>query len=361
MPVLVFISLFFLIFSFLFLESDSLISYANSVLSAIFSVSNFYFYFNTTEYGALDSLLVPLLHTWSLGVEEQFYLIFPLLLFFSLRFFSKNLLIPISITAFASFILALNLYDFDKDLAFYLPVTRFWELLIGTIAAYLSINKENKLPSFVNDLICIIALTTIVISIGLFRSHTPHPGIATLLPVISVAFILCYSAQSRLIKNCLSLPMLTWLGKVSYSAYLWHFPIFAFARLEIYPLNQIIFLPLIIITFVLAYLTFRFVETPFRKNLPEAKSIKFTLIGIVLVTVASITIIVKNGFPDRVLLSKQNQLTYEDVYPLEAQKTEEQIFSLAPSEGKVIFDVKKPTVLLLGDSHVKNWGLSIIL
>ena len=115
------------------------VEYAKSVLSAIFSSSNFFFYFSTTEYGAPDAQLMPLLHTWSLGVEEQFYLVFPLFASILFRFFRSHLITIVIAFSLLSLQFSETVSDNNPALNFYFPFSRVWELFIGAGLAYFEI------------------------------------------------------------------------------------------------------------------------------------------------------------------------------------------------------------------------------
>ena len=139
MPVLLFVILFSLPFAWIYLLPDNFLNFSKSILSALGFSSNFYFHISGNRYGADSSLLVPFLHTWSLSVEEQFYIIFPLTLLIIFKYFKKYLIH----TLFVLFILSLGLSEWGSKnyptLNFYILPTRGWELLAGSILAYFSI------------------------------------------------------------------------------------------------------------------------------------------------------------------------------------------------------------------------------
>ena len=152
--------------AFAILEPKHLKEFSQSALSAIFSISNIYFYFSTTEYGAVDSLLKPLLNTWSLGVEEQFYLVFPITL---LLLKTKVRIISSLVFVFA-ISLGLSIYysTENKDLAFYILPTRAWELLAGVFACLFERQKNNILTGNRWDVVCAAAVGGIVCSAVIF-------------------------------------------------------------------------------------------------------------------------------------------------------------------------------------------------
>ena len=120
------------------------IEYAGSILTSIFFSSNFFFYFNTTTYGADSSLLMPLLHTWSLGVEEQFYIVFPILALLSYKLFRRYFLLVLIALSLASLWFAETMQLRNPDLNFYLPFTRFWEIAVGSILAVIELSPKGE-------------------------------------------------------------------------------------------------------------------------------------------------------------------------------------------------------------------------
>jgi peptidoglycan/LPS O-acetylase OafA/YrhL len=210
------------------------------------------------------SELKPLLHTWSLAVEEQFYVIFPLLLMALWRW-TRILLLPV-ITALALASLAMCIVGAiaSPHGNFYLPHVRAWELLAGSILAVSRIDRTHK-P---NDALAVVGLGLIVVAVLLLDSETPYPSAYTLLPVIGCWLVIAFATSESGPGRLLASKPLVWIGMLSYSAYLWHQPLFAFARLaagEVEP-HWLAMAGLVGVTFSLAYLTWRFIEEPFRRR-----------------------------------------------------------------------------------------------
>ena len=132
-PALIFTILISLLLSWYSVMPVSFIEYAKSIISSLIFVSNYYFYFSGLEYGAVSGLLKPLLHTWSLAIEEQFYIIFPLLFIFGFTKFRKNLILYLGVILFVSFITAIYYSDFAPNFNFYFIGSRAWELLVGSL------------------------------------------------------------------------------------------------------------------------------------------------------------------------------------------------------------------------------------
>lgn len=281
------------------LPSD-FIEYAESILASIFFGSNFFFYFSTTEYGADSALLKPFLHTWSLGVEEQFYLAFPIIAIILFKFFRQHFLSILVGLSLLSLQFAELMAVRNPDLNFYLPFSRFWELAVGSILAYRELNYKVSNEGRGARILPMLGLYLIVYSIVFFDSQTPHPSFHTLIPIIGVALIIGFSSKDELVGKVLGSKPFVWIGLISYSAYLWHFPIFAFSRMGNTPSNFDKF-EWIAFTLTLAAISYFFVEKPFRD---KHKLVKRHFLAVsslfgVFIIVGSFLVIKNDGFGDR--------------------------------------------------------------
>jgi len=251
-------------------------------LSSLFSIlftSNFYFFEITTKYGAESSLLKPMLHTWSLGVEEQFYIVFPILAVVILNYFRKHFLTILIGLSLLSIQFAALMEVQNSDLNFYLPFSRFWELAVGSILAYRELHYKHSNNRFASKSLPIFGLYLIAYSILFFDSKTPHPSFHTLIPIIGVALIIGFASKDELVGKVLGSKPFVWVGLVSYSAYLWHFPIFAFSRIEQGSLSNYDKLELITGTAIISILGYFLIEKPFRKKI-KAKSVIIVLTSV---------------------------------------------------------------------------------
>ncbi len=341
-----------------------------SALSSVAFIPNIFFYFTTTEYGAEPALLKPLLHTWSLGVEEQFYLIAPIfLLAVASRFTNLGLLRFLLTISLASFLLALYLTTIDPQLSFFLPFTRFWELLAGAIVAFLQVRyafgstlvKLSINQNFLINLATILGLALIFTSVITLNEATPHPGVARLIPIIGVCLVLYFANGIDIVSRILSVKPLRVLGLLSYSLYLWHYPIFAFARVNIADLTLTDKFILIIISFALSVISYLAIERPFRnKDLISVKMFAACSLSMVcIISSASAISILNGGFPQRFppILSNQN-LGAGNWYSY----SQNAVVCLNRKENfcREIAGPEKPTIMAFGDSHLSILSESLI-
>ena len=295
--------------------------FSQSLVSVIFSSSNILFW-RTHGYFEASSTLKPLLHTWSLGVEEQFYLIYPILFLFRWRDGSRKLSIIILILIACSFIFSEFCVKTHPSFAFYLLPTRAWEILIGALVAVTPQNQNDcsnvpiaklnwrKLKALVFGSIGIVS---ILLPVFMYDDHTSTPGKNIIIPAIGTALIIHYANADNLIGRILGIAPLRWLGLLSYSAYLWHQPIFVFARYSFGSrLNSGAFLFIIVFVFILAYASYRFVENPWRNQ----KQINRSKGGLCLVGVASVLFVfgvaghMTKGYPNRFSKRELDTLDY---------------------------------------------------
>ncbi len=247
-----------------------------SVLSILLYVSNFYFLFQN-DYFASDAALFPLIHTWSLAVEEQFYVVFPIFLILIMK--QKKVDIRLILLAVCTLSLATTYFAdrYDPNANFYLTTSRAWELGIGCLLAFLPAPK--KITPNVANVITLLSLAIIAASMALFTDKIYHPSPFTLVPVLATALLIHYTVEGSITYRILAHKYAVRIGLYSYSAYLWHQPLFALFRAKYYEqIDPVNFLPLIILTFALAHFTWKYIETPVRnKTLIRYKSLLIAL------------------------------------------------------------------------------------
>jgi peptidoglycan/LPS O-acetylase OafA/YrhL len=243
------------------LGPEALQSYSQSVVSVVAFASNVYFYL-TSGYFATAAEELPLLHTWSLAVEEQYYLFFPILMW--LLWANRTRLITTLVAlSLLSFVASLWLTTADASANFYLIISRAWELFAGSfIALYFShmtgFSKKAK------ETLSWCGLILIAVSLVFLTKHAAHPGWPTLIPVIGTCLIIGF-AQHTSVGTLLSNRFFIWVGLISYSLYLWHQPIYAFIRVKsLHEPNMWLMASGTALAFLLAWISYHWVEKPFR-------------------------------------------------------------------------------------------------
>lgn len=241
---------------------ENLKDFSQSIGAVVIFLSNILFW---KESGYFDAPAgeKPLLHTWSLAVEEQYYLFFPVLLYFLWRFGGRATLAVLISLALIS--LASTEWGLRHDAAanFYLLPFRIWELMAGSICAIILWRAWPR----GQDVFSTVGLSMIVASIFIFDSRTPYPSFYTLLPVIGACLYILFARPDGVAGKVLGVRAFVGIGLVSYSAYLWHQPLFAFVRLgSPYEPSRVTMLSMVFLTFILAFLSWKFVEQPFRRR-----------------------------------------------------------------------------------------------
>lgn len=265
LPALLLVSFACIPFAMLWMLPRELDSFGKSLYAANLSVSNFMFW-NQTDYFSPKAELMPLLHTWSLGVEEQFYAIFPLLALALFRLPRLVTLAVITSLAAASFSATQHIGYEDPLGNFFLLPSRFWELAMGAILAVSGLARF-PVPQDVRGLLAAVGLFAVVASYILVPQSRTYPGWTTVPVIAGTLLVLAFARPDTMVGYCLAWPPLVLIGLCSYSLYLWHQPIFAFARMrslgEVTPWG---YAALTALCFVLAYLTTQYIEKPFRRN-----------------------------------------------------------------------------------------------
>jgi peptidoglycan/LPS O-acetylase OafA/YrhL len=355
----IFPALFFVIFcmvpfAWFYLLPSEMKSFSNCLISVVFFISNMYF-LETSDYFARTSEELPLLHTWSLGVEEQYYVFFPLLLMLVWRFGLKKIMIGFAIFILLSLPVNEILGRSDQEANFFLMPTRAWELIVGALVALAFYAKNNiALPAKFSALPGLIGLALIIAPAFTYHEEIVFPGLAALPPVLGTALILAFARAGTPAARLLSLRPLVGLGLVSYSTYLWHQPVFVFTRFSsLESLADGFYLGLIIISFMLAALTWRYVEQPFRRPGNFSRLAIFTMaagVSFLVVAIAGVTLLYK-GVPARFpaySLSLVEQGDYDEAREY-IKRVHEKI------EKNTFADDAGKKILIIGDSFSQDF------
>ena len=344
-----------------YLLPKELCSYSWSMLGATFSYSNIYFW-ATEDYFDAPAQLKPLLHTWSLAVEEQFYLFLPLILLWCSRYKTKYRNAFLIFLALASFAWSAWAAFHSPASAFYLLPSRAWELLLGAFIAL------GLVPAIRNrwmaEAISLTGLILICFSTYAFRTITPFPGFAAALPCVGAGMILAAGKDSSsTVGKLLSLPPVRFIGLISYSVYLWHWPLIVFTSmgfLSIVPKNSA-FYPffLLVLSLVLGALSWKFVEQPFRAGIfkKTSRGRLFSAAATTMVAFGAISMffIYRDGFPSR-FPTRAVEVASQVEQPEQMRVgtcfiTSKYSFSAYRSDLCLKIDPAKDNYLLLGDSH----------
>ena len=323
---------------------------SKSTISSIFFSSNFYFYFSGVEYIKQDSLLQPFLHTWSLSVEEQFYIFFHIFFYLIFKKFKKIFLPSLTLIFVLSFCFAIY-GSINLEIAnFYFPFSRIWEIIFGSIIAFFEVEKGSRSKNiFLNQIFQILGVVLILISFMNFNDEIKHPSTLTLIPVLGVGLIIWFSHGSEIITKILSLKILVFIGLISYSLYLWHYMIFAYGRFQQSEPTINDKLEWVTVTIILSIIFYFLIEKPFRKkekifNVDNVKIIiPVILIGIIIFNVININ---KEGFKKRQLVTEtylldQRSYAFSDHYKFRTEYVPDNFLS----------NRDKKNVLIVGNSY----------
>ena len=367
-PALAFMLVASAIAAFVLLYPSELIDYSKSIISTLTFTSNFYFY-GFRGYFLSDVETKPLLHTWSLAVEEQYYIFFPLLLLGLYRFLPRFVTAAIAVLAVLSFGLALWLMHTQQPAAFYFSPPRFWEMLAGSLLALA------KIPVFPQRILregAGAAGLFLILAAGLlYKPTTAFPGMTALAPVLGATLVIYSgSGPATLVSRLLSLRPIVFIGLLSYSLYLWHWPVAVFYHLfverPLEPKDIVIVAP---ITAVLSYVSWRFVEQPARDRVavPPRRlwiaNFAISALGIVF----GLWCIVASGLPLRFSPEVDRLATYLQYDDRAAYRRgtcfldgELQTPADYDTQSCLRFSDTKPNYVLIGDSHGAHWwsGLS---
>jgi peptidoglycan/LPS O-acetylase OafA/YrhL len=272
LPALFFVILCCAPFAYFWLLPDEFRRFGQSLIAVATFASNVYFWLKT-DYFAPDAENELLLHTWSLAVEEQYYVLFPIFLMLLWKYSRHRLFWSTAIVAAISFAFCEWAWRNDAVLNFYLLPSRAWELLVGSLVALwmASDSKPAAKTRLAREMIVGTGLAAIVVSTLVFDDSTPFPSYYAAIPTLGTALIIAFGSGQELTCRFLSWKPVVFIGLISYSAYLWHQPIFALLRIRGFgEFTEIHFLIGALASLLLATLTWQFVEKPFRSRSASA-------------------------------------------------------------------------------------------
>lgn len=328
---------------------------------AAFFVENIRLFLQHGQYWDVGTGLKPYMHFWSLGVEEQYYIFYPLICFFLWKASPKVFLLSLLGMLFLSF--GLCLYDTVNEpiRAFYMLHTRFWELLIGGVLAYVELKWPNYKQEFCtpwnsqkfDNILSVVGLLLIVVAIVFFHEGEDFPGWRALFPTVGAVLIIMAGSGAYLNKNLFANKVAVFIGLISYPLYLWHWPLIAIARNNLageLPTGSLM-VGIIVLSFVFAYLTYTLIERPMR-SMKASWKLVLALVFILLLSTLGVKQVTRkndlledwmfNNLPPEVLVERPPH-----VEPYDTVCTQK--FGRKTATCRAFGD--DPKVLIFGDSH----------
>jgi peptidoglycan/LPS O-acetylase OafA/YrhL len=365
LPALLFVIIIISIAGYFILLPESLFELSKSIVAAIFFIHNIYLWGTGFTYGEANLLFKPFVNLWSLSVEEQFYLFFPIFLLFIITYF-KRFTFLILFCLFLFSILAANwmsktdlnieytilgkLFFFFDKFNFYFIFGRIFELTSGSLLSYFEIYHIKKCNYIKSKPILKKVGTSCGILFILFSflffdlNSISHPSLITIVPIIGTILIIFFSTEDDLITKLLSIKLFIFFGLISYSLYLWHYPIFSYLRyLELFE-QQWVKIASVILAIFLSAFSYKYIERPFRK-----KNIISTKKAIVII-LAFITIILSYNF---FIINRLGIINYK-MPDILTKKFKFSIEEFANNDNGT-----KGTVLLIGDSHAESLAYNL--
>jgi len=362
LPALFLVMFISLPFAWLWLIPSDMERFSKSLVAVPTFVSNILFW-RESGYWDTANELKPLLHTWSLAVEEQYYILFPLFLMMMWRFRRRWILSSfIVISLFSLAAAEWAAYNAPKA-NFFLLTTRAWELAIGASIAFYFVYRRNTVRillsnKFIDEVLGLAGLIMIGYAVYVFDETVPFPSTYALIPTIGTGLIIIFSSSQTLVGRLLGTKILVGIGLISYSTYLWHQPVFAFFRYKsIVEPSKLLYAMLVILSLILAYLSWRYIEKPFRKkDLFDRKIIfRFTIAGTALFIIIGSAGQYTKGFPNRFKLDKS---IYDDFVFNDLRANCNKDFGNKPSDKKICTlgtttNDNHLKFVIFGDSHAE--------
>lgn len=364
LPALVFVALCTLPFAWWLMPPEQFGHFGKSLVALLFFVSNILFW-REAGYFEPDAAEIPMIHTWSLAVEEQFYVFFPLALLMIWRLRPGLLPAVIGLVGLASLVLAEVAVRTMPSAAFYLLPFRAWELLAGSFAALLvnrwamtgpdgqSYAGLETVPARWNNILSAAGALAILASLVLFQPTSGAPGYKVVPLVAGTVLVLLFTTSGTWVHRLLSLRWMVGIGLISYSAYLWHQPLFAFVRIAHFdPPSPLLMLGLIGLTLLLAGMSWRFVEEPFRRRVPTRAVIVSSFAGLVLLAGFGLTAYLTGGLTQQRFTGAQAQWFGSLDFSPRRAACHAQPDRLPPPEEACVYGADTPpSWAVLGDSH----------
>jgi len=364
-PALSLLLIFCYVFGWLALFSDEFKQVGYHIFSGTVFISNFTL-MNESGYFDNSADSKVLLHLWSLAVEEQFYIIWPLLMCFVWRWKEKvNLLSVIIVITLGSFALNIREIGIDKTAAFYMPHTRFWELLCGSIMAYVFIYHKDLVSKYgarfddkkLRDVASMSGAILLALGVFLIKDTMNFPGFWALLPIFGAVLIIAAGPAALFNRVVLQNNILVWFGLISFPLYLWHWSLLSFTRIVLgEELSSAVAIIVVLVSVLLSWLTFRFVERPVRfGGFNNIKTVILVLI-IVMMGYLGFDAYKQDGFENRKTIANYQQNYADLINPHTTREPDGSCDNLGLDVKNTVclLNNPKPEFLVVGDSHAMS-------
>lgn len=361
LPAYIIVAVFTSIFAYFYLLPGEYANYSYSLIASLLYTSNFWFYSQSGYFSAALEF-APLLHTWSLSVEEQFYFLFPVLLLIlaKMKLQTKGMLLILMLLGLISFLLGEWLLQIDSSLSFFASPTRFWQFIAGGLLAISGIKCNSTWNA---NVFTGLSLGCMTICFFYYDKYTPFPGINALPITLATVAVLYANIQKGIFHWVLANKVCQFFGNISYSLYLWHWPVIVFFKLQFLDHYTNIDMAVVFtLSLILATGTYYFIEEPFRKvNISRYKmryisasitaSAALALISLVLVPIQNAPFPKQTAYLESVLITTENDIRAGTCF-------------LSKSFNDVTYFDKKQclankenayNILLIGDSHAAHW------
>ena len=373
LPALTFVALITAAASFAIMLPEDLAEFGESLVSISAFLSNVYFW-QTSGYFETAAELKPMLHTWSLAVEEQYYLLFPLALMACWKLRRNWVLALILVAACASLLIAIVGVNRSPVAAFFLLFTRAWELLLGAmlgvlISLYPDAYRRAMGSTGRANALALLGVGLMVVPMLTYSDATPFPGLSAVAPCLGAALVIGFGREGTWVGAVLGLPLIVSVGLISYSAYLWHQPMLSLARHAGLPADPLIIVVIVVACLAFAYGSWRYIELPFRNRAHFSRRQVFALSLTSLTLVAALGISMKatGGFEEQ-WWSRQSEMgarTYELVRARSADLGKDADFGQCKFRVQLVDEAflertrqchseNGPGIFIIGDSHAAD-------
>lgn len=355
LPALFFVMFVCLLFAWFWLLPNDMKDFSRSLVAVSAFTSNVLFWL-TSGYFDTATQLKPLLHTWSLAVEEQYYVFFPVFLMLTWHLGMRWIIGLLSAFFLTSLALAHWGSVAEPIATFYLLPSRGWELLVGAfLAFYLAKGKEKVPAKQFSEVGGFVGITLILYSIFVFDKQTPFPSLYALVPTLGTGLIILCARHNTFIGRVLGNKVFVGIGLISYSAYLWHHPLFAFAKhRSLDEPSKLLLAVLAFTTVIFAYFSWKYVETPFRskKRFSRKQVFLYGVSGSILFVAIGLAGHFTKGFPQRFDENLASIIKgFDDKNPRQSECFYSGSNYPHPKDSCVLGNERKIVGALLGDSH----------